>query len=77
VKKSGACPKCKSTHIVVDAKVRDRGHMNTVQDLSVSTFRNPDAVIFKETRLSTVSAWVCVACGFIELYADTPKTLAI
>ena len=76
MKKSGACPKCKSTSVIADARVRDRGDLpNMAQELEISTYRNPDALVFKETRLSKVSAWVCSACGYIELYADDPRTL--
>jgi ribosomal protein S27AE len=77
VKRSGKCPKCESTNIIADAKVRDRGDYNVPYEMTVSTFRNPDAVIFKEARLSAVSAWVCGACGFMEFYADTPRVLSI
>jgi predicted nucleic-acid-binding Zn-ribbon protein len=78
VKKSGACPKCKSTKVIADARVRDRGDFaNMAHELQISTYRNPDAMIFKEARLSTVSAWVCGDCGFVELYADSPRTLIL
>lgn len=75
MKQSGECPKCASPNVVADAKAQDRSHYGAIQDLSVGTFRNPDAKIFKEHRQSTVSAWVCLACGFIEFYADDPKAL--
>ena len=77
MKRSGKCPKCESTNVIADARAEDRGHYNTDQEMSVSTFRRPDALIFKETRTSKVSAWVCGACGFIEFYADEPKTLML
>jgi ribosomal protein S27AE len=77
VKKSGACPKCRSTNVIADAKVRDRGDYSVVHELSISTYRNPDALLFKEERLSRVSAWVCGACGYIEFYADTPGALQL
>lgn len=77
MKRSGKCPKCLSTNVIADARVRDRGHYNSVSDMSISTFRNPDAKVFKDTRISDVSAWVCGACGYIELYADEPKTLTV
>jgi len=75
LKKSGKCPKCDSTKIVVDAKVHDRGRGLMDEEMSISTYRNPDALIFKETRSSNVSAWVCPDCGYIELYADDPRNL--
>ena len=77
MKRSGKCPKCESTNVIADAKARDQGHMGVVHDMSVSTYRDPDAILFKETRTCTLSAWVCAACGFVEFYADTPKLLRI
>ncbi len=49
MKRSGKCPKCESTNVLADAKVRDRGDYNVPYEMTISTFRNPDAVIFKET----------------------------
>jgi predicted nucleic-acid-binding Zn-ribbon protein len=77
LKKSGKCPKCDSTNIVVDAKVHDRGRGIMDEEMSISTYRKPDALVFKETRLSNVSAWACAACGYIELYADEPQILVL
>lgn len=78
MKQSGTCPKCNSKTVIADARVRDRGDFaNMAQEFSISTYRNPDAMIFKEARISTVSAWVCGACGYIEFYADSPKTLQL
>jgi hypothetical protein len=45
--------------------------------MSVATFHKPVALIFKQKRETTVSAWVCSACGFIELYADHPETIRL
>jgi predicted nucleic-acid-binding Zn-ribbon protein len=75
MKSSGKCPKCKSSDIIVDAKVVDRAHYNAGQDLSIQTFRDPDAFLFKGDRNSTVSAWVCRTCGYVELYADSVGAL--
>lgn len=43
----------------------------------MATFAKPEALLFKEKRQTTVSAWVCADCGFVEFYADSPKTLKI
>jgi predicted nucleic-acid-binding Zn-ribbon protein len=77
MKRSRKCPKCGSTDIVVDAKAIDRGDGNRQFEMSVATFRKPDALIFKEKQTTTVSAWVCAACGFIELYADSPSSIKL
>ena len=53
--------------IIADAQALDRGDANAKYELSVATFRKPDAVIFKQRQTSTVSAWVCERCGYVEL----------
>ena len=53
----------------------DHAHMNTQQELTVATYRNPQALIFKGQMSSTVSAWVCAECGYLEFYADAPEKL--
>jgi predicted nucleic-acid-binding Zn-ribbon protein len=73
MKRSGKCPKCGSQKIIVDAVVRDHAH----QELNVCTYANPDALIFKEARDSTISAWICGECGFTELYTDAPQPLML
>ena len=75
MKKTGKCPKCDSSDIVADAKAIDRGHGNSQMEMSVATFRKPEALIFKEKQETTVSAWVCAACGYIEFYADHPRSI--
>jgi predicted nucleic-acid-binding Zn-ribbon protein len=76
MKQSGKCPKCGSQDVIPDALANDQSRRGVVE-MTVSTYASPDALIFKESRESTVSAWVCGACGFIELYADTPKILTL
>jgi len=71
------CAKCASTDMIADAKVIDRGHHYTETDLSVATHRKPQALLFKGQVTTTVSAWVCGACGFIELYADDPSKIRV
>jgi predicted nucleic-acid-binding Zn-ribbon protein len=77
MKQNGKCPKCGSSDVVADAKAIDRGHGNAQQEMSVATFRKPEALIFKEKQETTVSAWVCTACGYIEFYADSPSTIKL
>jgi predicted nucleic-acid-binding Zn-ribbon protein len=71
MKKNGKCPKCGGTEIIADAKVIDRRD-GPEGELTVATYRKPKALIFKDKQKSTVSAWICSACGYIEFYADDP-----
>ena len=75
MKRTQKCPKCGSTNIIADAKVIDRVHMNAETELSVATFRQPEAILFKGRMSTTLSAWVCGDCGYVELYADSPARI--
>ena len=80
MKRTNKCPKCGSSDVIADAKAIDRtygGHGSDQTELTVAKFRKPDAVIFKGQQETTLSAWVCAECGFVEFYADSPKTLKI
>ena len=75
MKLTGKCPKCGSTEVIGDAKAVDRGHGNAQHEMSVATFRKPEALLFKEKQETSVSAWVCAQCGYVEFYADSPETI--
>ena len=77
MKQTGKCPKCGSTEVEADAKVIDRGQSNIPMEMCIATFRKPDALLFQEKQESKVSAWVCTACGYLELYADAPGKLKV
>lgn len=77
MKTTGTCPKCGCTEIIADATAVDRGDSNSFREMEVATFRNPDALIFKGMQSTTVSAWVCSDCGYIEYYADSPANLKL
>ena len=74
MKYTNKCPKCGSKSIVADAKALDRGHYNSEGDLSIVTYRTPEALLFKGKQTTPLSAWVCADCGYVEFYADiVPK----
>jgi len=75
MKHSGRCSKCGGREIIVDAKAVDRGNGNCPHDMVLITYRKPEAMIFKGRQHTTVSAWVCAACGYVELYADNPALI--
>jgi len=74
MKITGKCPKCGSTDITTDAQVIEH-YLNADQQLRVASFANPDALLFKGKATSLLSACVCFACGFTELYAASPLNL--
>ena len=69
------CPECNSQKIIVNAKAVDLGDYNSLNDMKVAVEEKPDALIFKQRIYSTVKAHVCADCGFIQFYAEDPKTL--
>lgn len=75
MKQSGTCPKCASKQIIERAIVQDRSHLPIDQRLHVLTFKDPQAAFFTGPVLSSVSAWICGDCGFLELYASKPDIL--
>lgn len=77
MKRTNKCPKCGSSDIIADAKAVDRGESNVESELSVATFRKPEALIFKGKASTNVSAWVCCGCGYVEFYADTPQSIKV
>lgn len=74
MKKTSKCPKCGGTKIIVGARIR--GDSNYGENkLTAGVFANPDALVFKDTRTTTVSPWICSGCGYVELYADNPQRI--
>src|SRR5262249_6515454 len=78
MKHTNKCPKCGSSDVIADAKAIDRTPNRNESnprgpDLTLATFRKPDALLFTGQQATTLSAWVCADCGFVEFYADSPK----
>jgi predicted nucleic-acid-binding Zn-ribbon protein len=73
MKASGKCPKCGGIEIAQDAMATDRGH----SELTVGKFGKPEALFFKQLQSTTVSAWVCLKCGFVEFHADDPGSIRL
>jgi predicted nucleic-acid-binding Zn-ribbon protein len=76
MKKTNQCPKCGSKEIIKNATPLDTSQYN-VGPFMVAAHRRKESVILKGVSSSTVSAWVCVDCGFLELYANTPRNLIV
>lgn len=75
MKDDNTCPKCNFKEIIRDVKAIDRGDSNVESELSVATYKHPEALIFKGQRISALSAYVCARCGYVEFYADDVETL--
>lgn len=75
MKNSGKCPKCSGTIIIPKTSILDRAYLSPDQRMRLMVYKDPDASFDKEPVFSTVSAWICAECGFIELHADRPEVL--
>jgi ribosomal protein L37AE/L43A len=69
MRQTGICPKCGSDRIAPNARVLDRGWEDRVRDLEVAVYDRPDGAL-KGERRGTLTAWICTACGYTELYCS-------
>ncbi|MBS1830171.1 MAG: hypothetical protein JST93_33025 [Acidobacteria bacterium] len=70
------CFKCKSEKIIPQVRVMDRGHYSgDAGDLSVVSYEDPDALVFKGAKRSSLYARICGECGYAELYVENPREL--
>jgi hypothetical protein len=66
------CPKCGSREVIPSLEVMDRSDSG-VQSLSLLIAEKPQAAIFRGWRRFPLSARVCPACGYTELYVSDPR----
>jgi predicted nucleic-acid-binding Zn-ribbon protein len=69
---SDRCPKCSGSRIWVRAI--DRGHYNNVFDLCLQPFKARRSLFHPPPRTS-LSAFMCITCGYTELYARDPQKM--
>lgn len=75
MKQSQCCPKCRSNDIIANVRPLDLGHGNAQHTAQLATYANPNAFLFKGKQSTTMAAWVCAECGYVEFYADDPRAL--
>jgi hypothetical protein len=69
------CPRCNSHEVIPRVRIAERGADDKRHDLQVEIQRRPRAMIFKRPERVNLTARVCCACGFTELYVDSPRAL--
>lgn len=69
------CRRCGSDEVMPRVRVAERGDDNMRYDLQVEVQRRPNAMIFKRPQRADLTARVCGACGYAELYVDAPGAL--
>ena len=65
------CPNCGSSEVIPSVRVIDRSDSG-VQALSILIAEKPQAAVFRGWRKFALSARVCGACGYTELYVSDP-----
>ena len=69
------CSRCGSDEVIPRVRVAERGDDNMRYDLQVEVQRRPNAMFFKRPHRADLTARVCGACGYTELYVDAPDAL--
>ena len=63
------CPNCRSTRIIPNADAVE------AQDLSIRIYEQNGLALRGERRYP-LKAWVCMDCGYTQLYVSQPAELA-
>ena len=69
------CSRCGSDEVMPRVRVVERGEDGVRHDLQAEVLRRPNALLFKRAERVNLTARVCSACGYTELYVDAPGTL--
>jgi hypothetical protein len=69
------CLRCGADEVMPRVRVVERGDDNIRYELQAEVLRRPNALVFKRPERVNLTARVCSACGFTELYVDAPAAL--
>lgn len=76
--KNNQCPKCNSNEIMANVTVRDVGHAGPYP-LRVEVLEPEPAqhgfIWQPKSATGDIRAWICVKCGYTELYTDNLAAL--
>ena len=77
--KHHVCPKCRHNHILAIASMPDRDGTSEPGDFRVATVPNTGGGFFSPSTIAAgrLTAAVCRACGYTELYTVNPGNLPI
>jgi predicted nucleic-acid-binding Zn-ribbon protein len=73
--KNQPCPKCGSADVIRGLPIADHTHSG-MTPLSTYIIEKPEAVFDQEISYFMIRAWVCIECGYTELYTDEPNEVA-
>jgi hypothetical protein len=69
------CARCGADEVMPRVRVAERGADDMRHDLQVEIQRRPKAMFFKRPERANLTARVCGACGYTELYVEAPDAL--
>ncbi|HTK46994.1 MAG TPA: hypothetical protein VL328_03325 [Gemmatimonadaceae bacterium] len=69
------CPRCGSDEVIPRVRVVERGDDGMRHEVQAEVLRRPNALIFKRPERVDLTAKVCSACGYVELYVESPGAL--
>ncbi|MBA3460001.1 MAG: hypothetical protein H0T46_08570 [Deltaproteobacteria bacterium] len=78
MRKTGICPKCNHDHTLLVDRLADTGDYDTViRDMHLAIVHKGEGWFGDEKlgRAGQLSAVVCRACGFTELYVKDPERI--
>lgn len=68
------CPVCQSDKLIPGARLGSHDQ-SVYQNLTAIVHGNPEALVFRGTKLSHLRAWICSRCGHASLFANSPGEL--
>lgn len=68
----GVCPKCASTEVLGEVEVGAKNEPAVV----LRGYKRPGQ-FFPGPQYADVKAWVCLGCGYTELYTLAPRSLVV
>ena len=68
------CLFCGGIGLIAGVKLLDRSR-NAEGPIKVGKDRDPEAFVFKGRERSETSALVCESCGYVHLFASSPRSL--
>jgi predicted nucleic-acid-binding Zn-ribbon protein len=69
------CPRCGSDEVMPRVRIVERGDDGMRHEVQAEVLRRPNARLFKRPERVNLTARVCSACGYAELYAESPGAL--
>lgn len=76
--KDGTCPKCSSTEIMTNVKVRDVGSGGPYPlrvEIEEPEPARHNLLWTPQSAIGDVRAWICSQCGYTELYTGNLEEL--